>query len=158
MTNIKHDAVDPAAWHHDLRAHLLVKHRNNAARHVSDEESRDQHWLEHHGYGELRNHDEPAFLHDWSTYTPIQPDADGHFIAAPNVWATLAAATATPPEPTADDFLARVLAVLDDLDARAATEDAVSAGEFDFNAGLAYAVERIRDVLPAAEKAGADHD
>ncbi len=50
----------------ELRTHLYEAHANNAAGYLSNEEAIGQHEHEHNGPGCIRNHDQPAELHDWS--------------------------------------------------------------------------------------------
>lgn len=48
-----------------LTQHLRDTHHNLAAGGLTAAEALEQHYQEHHGPGGLRNHDEPADLHDW---------------------------------------------------------------------------------------------
>lgn len=49
----------------EIHRHLYYTHHNTAAGGLTEEEALEQHWQEHHGPGGLRNHDDPANLHDW---------------------------------------------------------------------------------------------
>lgn len=52
-----------------------------------------------------------------------------------------------------EDVLRRVADVVADLDGAVSVDGAMSAADLDRAAGIGFAVERIRDVLPAAEEA-----